>query len=164
MKGNFFDYFKELAAKAKTTTNSKEAMAIRNKLIKIGIILLVIGGIGSFISFISFGLIGFSAVSNFGEGFGFIFIPFFLIVPFTLVAYAGGVSLYLGLGITVAKATANFVDNNRYCPHCGDLVKGDELYCDKCGSPLLINKVCQYCNTENDLNSKFCKNCGNKLD
>lgn len=164
MKNNFFNYFKELAAKAKTTTNSEEALAIRNKLIKIGIVLLAVGGIGAFICFVSFGLIGFAAVSNFGEGFGFIFIPFFLTIPFAVVAYAGGVSLYLGLGITVAKATVNFVDTNRYCPHCGDIVKEDELYCDNCGKPLLVSKVCKNCNIENDLNSKFCKNCGNKLD
>lgn len=167
MRGNyFFNYFRELAEKARKATNKEETIRIRNKLIKTGIVLLVIGLIGVFTCFVSFALIAFNNFKNFGgiDGFGKIFIPFFLIIPFGVMSSIGGTALYLGLGITVAKAATEFADTNRYCPYCGDLVTEDEYYCNKCGKPLLKNKVCKKCHTENDLNSSYCKNCGNKLD
>jgi ribosomal protein L40E len=125
-------------------------------------------------------LIGFNNVKNFGNGFnnifgnqfennhgnnfGKIFISFFLIIPFGICASIGGVSLYFGLGITVAKATVNFVDPNKYCPFCKDVVKEGEKYCNHCGKPLLVNKICKKCNTENELEASYCMNCGTKLD
>ena len=169
-----FSYFQDIAQKAKTTVNKEEAIMLRNKLLKIGIILLSIGGVGVIASFISFTLLSFNAVNNFGggfpgvdnfgDGFGVTLIPFFLIIPFGLCASIGGVSLYLGLGITVAKATVNFVDTNTYCPSCGDVVKEGELYCSNCGKPLLIKKVCKNCKTENDMKASYCMQCGTKLD
>ena len=73
-------------------------------------------------------------------------------------------SLYCGVGIKVAELTVNFVDNNKYCPHCGDVVKEGEKYCDHCGEPLLVNKICKKCNTENDFKASYCMNCGSKLE
>lgn len=164
-RNGFFNYFQNLAAKANATTNSKEAIEIRNKLIKIGIALLAVGVIGVLSCFIGFAMGGMSNVSNFEFGFGpQILIPFFLIIPFGLCGLVGGVSLYCGLGITVAKVASKFVDDNKYCPHCHDIVREGELYCDHCGKPLLVNKVCKSCNTENDIDSLFCKSCGTKLD
>ena len=163
-RNKLFSYFQDIAQKAKTTVNKEEAIMLRNKLLKIGIILLAIGGIGVIACFISFGILSFNIVNNFGEGFGTQLIPFFLIIPFGICASIGGVSLYLGLGITVAKATVNFVDTNTYCPNCGDVVKDGELYCSHCGRPLLIKKVCKNCNTENDLKALYCIQCGTKLD
>lgn len=163
--GGFFKYFKGLAAKANATTNSKEAIAIRNKLIKIGIVLLAIGGIGVFGCFIGFVMGGVSAVNNFDMGFGpQILVPFFLIIPFGICSSAGGVALYCGLGITAAKVVSKFVDENKYCPYCHDIIDDDELYCSHCGKPLLANKICKSCGKENDIDSVFCKGCGSKLD
>ena len=93
-----------------------------------------------------------------------VMIPFFLMIPFMICTAIGAASLYFGLGITVVKATTNFIDTNKYCPHCGDIVKDGEMYCDKCGKPLLSKKVCENCNTENELTALYCMKCGTKLE
>lgn len=182
MNKGFLGYFKELAAKAKTTANSEEALSIRNKLIKIGIILVVIGGVGLAVTFLlpiimmvtsmkgSFndfmsnpGGMNESVNGIFDSFIGSAVVTLFSI-PFFICVGVGCFSLYLGFGIVVAKATVNFADPNKYCPHCGDVIYDDEKFCSKCGKPLLINKICKKCNTENDIDSNFCKSCGNKLD
>lgn len=182
MNKGFLAYFKNLAAKAKTTLNTEEALQIRNKLIKIGIILLVIGGIGLAITILLPVIMmttnmkgAFNDFNSMNPGFGDTFNGVFdsfiwsaviliLVVPFGICAGVGCFSIYLGLGIVVVKATVNFTDPNKYCPHCGDVVFDDEKYCNKCGKPLLVNKVCNKCNTENDLEANYCKTCGNKLE
>ena len=181
MNKGLLGYFKNLAAKAKTTTNSQEALEIRNKLIKIGIILLVIGGLGLAVTFILPVIMMVSSMKGsfndfngmnpgFGDSFNGIFDSFIasavvmlLTVPFAICAGIGGFSIYLGLGIVVAKAAVNFIDPNKYCPHCGDIVFDDEKYCNKCGKPLLVNKICPNCSTENELEANYCKACGSKL-
>lgn len=163
---NGLSYFQNLAAKAKQTTNSEEAKQIKDKLIRIGITLIVVGFLGAFICFIAFAVLAFSNVMHhdFESGLGFLFlIPFFLLIPFFSVGTIGVICLKLGLGIIIAKATTNFIDQNSYCPNCGDVVEADEKYCKKCGKPLLAAKVCEACQTENDMESKYCKNCGHKL-
>ncbi len=150
-------YFQSLFQKAKTTTNSKETEQIKRKLIKSGLIMLIIGSILTFICFISFTTIAWNGSTN------LMLIPFVLFIPSGILVCIGGIVLKLGLGIVVAKATTNFLDVNSYCPHCGDVVEVDEKYCKRCGKPLLANKICSICQTENDMESKYCKNCGNKL-
>ncbi len=163
---NGFSYFQNLAAKAKQTTNSKEAKQIRDKLIRIGIGMTVFGFLGAFICFIVFVVLAFSNVMqhDFNSGISFLFlIPFFLLIPFFCVGTIGVLCLKLGLGIVVAKAATDFIDQNSYCPNCGDVVEADEKYCKKCGKPLLATKICPSCKTENDMESKYCKNCGHRL-
>lgn len=157
------NYFRELAAKASKTTNSIEAQEIKKKLIKIGFILIIIGGIGLFTCFVGFAALGFYSTSHFGKLRGLILIPFCLFIPFGLVLHLGILALTLGLGIVVAKATVNFVDPNRYCSKCGDKIDSDEKFCSKCGSPLLTEKICSECGTTNDVDADFCKNCGHSL-
>lgn len=160
-----FSYFQNLAAKAKTVTNSEEAKNIKNKLIKIGASMAIGGFLGAFVCFVLFVVLAFQSVNDFSnDGFSFlILIPFCLFIPCGVVGGIGAFALYLGLGIVVAKATTNFLDNNSYCPYCGDVVEEGELYCKKCGKPLLSKKICSKCDTENDMESKYCKHCGNKL-
>ncbi len=157
-----FSYFQNLAAKAKKTTNSKEAKQIKDKLILIGAIMAAVGGIGAFLCFVAFGILGFNSVQNFGSFF-WVLSPFFLFIPFAAVGGIGAFVLYLGIGIQIAKVATNFLDQNSYCPSCGDVVEPNERYCKKCGAPLLVSKICSNCNTENDMESKYCKNCGHML-
>ncbi len=156
-------YFQNLAAKAKNVTNSKEAQSIKDKLLKIGISMALGGFLGAFTCFVLFVVFGFMGVSG-GGGFSLILlIPFFLMIPCFTIGGIGLFAIYLGLGIVVAKATTNFLDNNSYCPNCGDVVEEGELYCKKCGHPLLSKKICTQCQTENDMESAYCKHCGSKL-
>ena len=156
-------YFQKLAQKAKETTNSKEAEAIKRKLIRIGLIMAILGIGGAFACFVSFVICSFSMVNNMSFS-PLISIPFILFIPCGFVGGIGATILNLGLGIVVAKGTVNFLDTNSYCPNCGDVISEDEKYCSKCGKPLLVNKVCNNCHKENDIDAKYCINCGNKLD
>lgn len=160
----FFDYFQKMAAKARQTANSEEAKVIKKKLIKTGTILAIIGFGGVFTCFILFALNSIRSVNDHEFGFSpAILIPFFLFVPFGFVGGMGASAVSLGLRIVIAEKATDFFDQNAYCPNCGDVVTSGEKYCDKCGHALLVDKVCSVCNTENDMDSKFCKNCGNEL-
>lgn len=156
-------YFQELVMRANHAVNSEEARNIKNKLLKISIIMMIVGYLGAFICFISFAVIGMGSLSSMGSGFGKILIPFVLIIPFSLVGGIGTIGLKLGLSIVVAKVTTNFLDTNSYCPNCGDVIQNNEQYCDKCGTPLLVKKVCKECQTENDMKASYCCQCGKKL-
>ena len=150
-----FSYFQNLAAKAKQVTNSEEAKNIRDKLLKTGIPMAVCGFLGAFACFVLFVVFGFMSVE--GGSFNIlILVPFLLLIPCSIIGGIGAFAIYLGLGIVVAKATTNFLDNNSYCPNCGDVVEEGELYCKKCGKPLLSKKICSSCHTENDMESVYC--------
>ncbi len=167
-------YFSDLVVKAKNATTSAETQRIKKKLIKIGLILTVIGAVGALactvLTFLLFlknidtitavdPMYGFPA-----QGFNFSFlITFFLIPLFAVCMGIGIIALNCGLGIVVAKASVDFIDGNKYCPHCGDKIEKDELYCDKCGNPLYKSTICKDCGTENALDAKFCKTCGKQL-
>ncbi len=153
-------YLKELVAKAKQTTNSKEAERIKKRLIKIGATLAIFGYVGVFVCFA-----GFTISSMKLQGFTTISMIFFIcFMPCGFIGAIGTYILNLGLGIVVAKATTNFLDTNKYCPSCGDIITSDEKFCSKCGRPLLINKKCPKCGKENAIDTIYCTECGYKLE
>lgn len=157
-------YLQSLIAKANKSSNKDEVKNIRNKLIKYGLVAGIGGFLGVFVCFVSFAVLGFSAVSNFNGGFSMsILIPFFLLIPCGVVGSLGLLTFKAGVAIVVVQKGTEFLDENKYCPECGDVVADDEQYCNKCGTPLLIEKICRECDTKNDLDSKFCKTCGSRL-
>ena len=48
-----------------------------------------------------------------------------------------------------------------FCPNCGKPA-GNAKFCTNCGSNLALN-VCSRCGAENDINVRFCGECGKKL-
>lgn len=157
------NYFKELVAKANASTNTEEVKKIRNKILKISGIITVICGIGTFLSFVMFAIGGFINVSSMDFNIARILIPFFLFPIFGFGLSIGVLGLKAGLAIVVAQEGSKFLDTNTYCPYCHDIVSEDEKFCNKCGKPLLKDKICKKCNTKNDLNDLYCKECGEKL-
>ena len=59
---------------------------------------------------------------------------------------------------------ANTVKENveqKKCPNCGHLNDINAKYCNNCGKPLV--KICPNCNEENDNTATYCDNCGTRL-
>ena len=86
--------------------NSEKAKKLRKKLLKIGIILAIIGYIGTIGLFICTAVLMFNDVSagfN-GGGMGFL-IPFFLIIPFAIMATIGTTLIKLALSIIIVGYT-----------------------------------------------------------
>ena len=156
------EYLLTLVGKANKAANSEEAIAIRKKLIKYGIIGMIVGFGGSFICFVLFASLAIASVNSFGFS-PAIIIPFVLFIPCGVIGGLGTLSLKAGLSIVVGQAVTKFIDENSYCPNCGDLVTDGEKFCNKCGVPLLSKKHCSKCGTDNDMKDNFCKECGNKL-
>ena len=49
------------------------------------------------------------------------------------------------------------------CHKCNSVQDIDAKFCDDCGTALLKSKPCPNCNELNDADAKFCDNCGDKL-
>ncbi len=59
---------------------------------------------------------------------------------------------------------ANTVRENveqKKCPNCGKLNDINAKYCNNCGKPLV--KICPNCNKENGTDATYCNNCGTRL-
>ena len=159
------DTILKLNADVSDLTNQEKAKRLRKRLLIAGGICAGIGIIGIVVCFIAFNVNGFSSgFSNEDMESAMIktFIPFCLIIPFSITAIIGGMLIRLGLSILLAGATTKFVDKslNRRC-ECGNTLEADEKFCPKCGKPAV--KTCPNCNTENDLDDEYCSNCGQKL-
>lgn len=152
--------FSEIVYKARTTTDTKEAKKIRNLLLFFGIIILIIGIVLWFGSFIGFAAYGSVIIFN-PKYIAITLISFFL--GFFLFSF-GIIILRTGLSIVVVNITSKIMDTNNYCDSCGDVIREDELYCSKCGKPLLKNKICKYCGKENLIETDYCVTCGKKLE
>ena len=50
------------------------------------------------------------------------------------------------------------------CSNCGAEIEDDSKFCEECGAKLEIVKKCPACGNENPANAKFCLECGESLD
>ena len=142
--------------------NSEKAKELRNKLLKIGIPLAIIGFGGSFLCFVLFGTVGFMSLDASGFN-GAILIPFFLMIPLFLLGSVGGTLISLALKIVITGYTSNLVEETVWerCPKCGDRITKEELFCNKCGHQL--RKKCPKCDFINEPSNNYCVKCGEKL-
>ena len=53
------------------------------------------------------------------------------------------------------------------CGHCGGIIPPQALYCPRCGAPSASpyggKQLCPSCQTENNADADFCRNCGAQL-
>lgn len=118
-----------------------------------------------------------------GDGIGFGFLPFFSIpVMFvggvmTQFAYMGKMTKYMHKRMgPIQKDYVNYMldgtkdhikeivhgkETSKPCAFCGDMNDVDAKFCDNCGKPL--TKACRHCLEENEQDAKFCKSCGKAL-
>ena len=148
-----------------SVANQEKAKSLRKNLIIWACVCLVVGIIGVIGCFVAFSLLGFNTIKNFSIANSFdamFLIPFFLVIPFAIIAIIGSKLLKLGLSILIAGVTTDFVDKslNKRC-ECGNMISENEKFCPKCGRA--IKKVCPQCNTNNENDNEFCSNCGYKF-
>ena len=89
-------------------------------------------------------------------------------------AMAGaGVSMGAGLGMgkifadafsqnTTAQNTAN-TNATKTCSNCGKNIPKSSKFCPECGQKLNVKNFCEECGEEVPSSAKFCPSCGNKL-
>lgn len=160
----------------------------RENLRMVGLLVTIIGGIFTLIGFVSF----FTAFGSFGtpDYFWCAFIGLPLLGVGTSLmryGYMGAVSRYVagevapvvkdtvnyfasgteeavqavgravGEGIATAGSSKGSLVRCYRCNHENDL---DAKFCSECGAALLKSKRCQQCDELNDPDAKFCDNCG----
>lgn len=162
------NYVKQLLYKAKHTSNSEEASKIKRKLIRIGLLGIVLSLIMTLGGLIGFTTAGFASVHTFGG-----FNSMFLLRPllFMLMFMGGGIVLMIsvpillaGLSIKVAEVTTNYLDTREVCPSCGDERDSDEKVCSSCGYRFdQDERLCSSCGKENTTSDTYCRECGQLL-
>jgi len=50
----------------------------------------------------------------------------------------------------------------RKCEKCSSPIGNDDVFCRKCGAPVVMQRTCAYCRTELDDGDAFCPKCGRK--
>lgn len=156
--------FKKVTSNVNQELNRPELNKKQKRIKMIGSIMVVIGfviglgGIGSFAYF------GFSALGtmNFPDTSVMVIAIFGSFIGFGMGS-TGLMLIARSKQIQIMQTGARIVDTNSYCQNCGDVVLPGEMYCSKCGKPLLVKKVCSKCHFENEVNDSYCKKCGNRL-
>jgi membrane protease subunit (stomatin/prohibitin family) len=84
-----------------------------------------------------------------------------------------GVGVGAGLGMMIPGMLAKSVSTPSgsatgtievlQCPKCHNEVAADSMFCQNCGTQLVVMNRCQECGTELPAEAKFCSSCGKKL-
>ncbi len=169
-------FIRELIEKANKSSNTEEVTQIRNKLIKFGIIGVIIGIVGNALCFMGFIIAVLNQFQDFsGSNLGLyennysiniFIIPLMIIsalfIFFNYILGFGAFSIYGGVCLVVVQKTSDFIDTNIYCSSCGSAIV-DSKFCTNCGKQAVTSKECNSCYCNNSLESKFCKQCGTQL-
>ena len=151
---NLEEEIKALNSDVKSVANSEKAKKLKQKLLKNGITLAVIGGI-----------LLIASIALFFSSYQVITIALGSILFFAggITAGIGSIFISLAFRIVVVGYTTNLIDETvgNNCPKCGDKINQDEIFCSKCG--FQVKKECPECKTINSHKDKFCKKCGKEL-
>ncbi len=88
---------------------------------------------------------------------------------------AGGMGIGLGAGlgmmipgmrarsVSTPSGSATGTIEMLQCPKCHNEVMPDSMFCQNCGTHLVVMNRCQDCGTELPTEAKFCSSCGNEI-
>ena len=90
-------------------------------------------------------------------------------------AAAGGMGVGVGAGlgmmipgmlarsVSTPSGSATGTIEMLQCPKCHNEVMPDSMFCQNCGTHLVVMNRCQDCGTELPAEARFCSNCGNEI-
>ena len=90
-------------------------------------------------------------------------------------AAAGGMGVGVGAGlgmmipgmlarsVSTPSSSATGTIEMLQCPKCHNEVTADSMFCQNCGTHLVVTNRCQDCGTELPAEAKFCSSCGNEI-
>jgi len=90
-------------------------------------------------------------------------------------AAAGGMGVGVGAGlgmmipgmlarsVSTPSSSATSTIEMLQCPKCHNEVTPDSMFCQNCGTHLVVMNRCQDCGTELPAEAKFCSNCGSEI-
>jgi membrane protease subunit (stomatin/prohibitin family) len=90
-------------------------------------------------------------------------------------AAAGGMGIGVGAGlgmmipgmlarsVSTPSSSATGTIEMLQCPKCHNEVTPDSMFCQNCGTHLVVMNRCQDCGTELPAEAKFCSNCGSEI-
>jgi membrane protease subunit (stomatin/prohibitin family) len=90
-------------------------------------------------------------------------------------AAAGGMGIGVGAGlgmmipgmlarsVSTPSSSATGTIEMLQCPKCHNEVTPDSMFCQNCGTHLVVTNRCQDCGTELPAEAKFCSNCGSEI-